>query len=680
MEDGKWRAWRAFPSSIFHLPSSCLILATLLFIAAPARGAWFDPQWRYRRPIEVTWSADSAEGGELAVVDFNSAGHCAPDATDVRVALEQGHLVPSHVLMSGPGDGVRVVFQLEKGQKRYYAYFGNPKPPAPPAGTEDVKYTAGLLLETRRFAGGPTDGFEHIVRAWERSGPELGKTFIDRPFLGVDPFGDYPQTISKISGRITAPVDGKYTFAAAADSRGALFLDGQQVVFAPSCPGDIRFNKTIDIKRGSHDFVFYQVHNGGEGRFSVGWRRPDMDKVDVIAKQAFGVVYPATAGALEAHGQTLTADFNADYLGECFVENDYSHRYRFTAQAPKAAGTHVTWDFGDGLSATGTQVEHVFVTDGLYPIRVTVQSGGKEDSQTSRLAVSRDFAHLDKPATDEPLVHAKIVAGYAVEQMPLRWLPPAVMLELRVAQRDAAAKMAERLATETSHPNAALAFDAMEAVTKQWIAGGDVTKAAALWAKVSVDSDLQPRAGRYYGSLLLWYTADFEKAVAMLEPLAANGYEGIKRMYAQALILDGQAEKGKDILSHVPAGDFPQRQAARSGAMARTIEYYIEQRDWETGESDWEQWDARYPDTFLEGYSVLLRTKLMELRKDNAAAAKVAEAFADAVPDSSYAPSLLDRASKLLARTDAKKSAELRDTLKKRYPEDPLSQDTQAKE
>jgi hypothetical protein len=69
-----------------------------------------------------------------------------------------------------------------------------------------------------------------------------------------------------------------------------------------------------------------------------------------------------------------------------------------------------------------------------------------------------------------------------------------------------------------------------------------------------------------------------------------------------------------------------------------------------------------------------LRVKLMELRHEPAAAAKMAEAFATAVPQSSYAPQLLDRAAKLLATIDPAKSKELRERLKEKYPEDPLSQ------
>jgi hypothetical protein len=88
----------------------------------------------------------------------------------------------------------------------------------------------------------------------------------------------------------------------------------------------------------------------------------------------------------------------------------------------------------------------------------------------------------------------------------------------------------------------------------------------------------------------------------------------------------------------------------------------------------WESWMRHYPTAFLEGYAVLLRTKLMEARKNPRAAALVAEAFRDGGPKSSYAPQLLDRASKLLERIDSRKSESLRVELKEKYPEDPLAQ------
>jgi len=155
---------------------------------------------------------------------------------------------------------------------------------------------------------------------------------------------------------------------------------------------------------------------------------------------------------------------------------------------------------------------------------------------------------------------------------------------------------------------------------------------------------------------------------------AFPGDNALKRSYAHALILNQNAAAGKKLLESIPS-DSPERHAALAGALARSIEYYITEKDAESGQQTWEKWQQQYPADFLEGYSILLQTRLMESAGYAQAAARVAESFALAFPKSSYAPQLLDRASKLLAKTDPGRSTSIRNLLKQKYPEDPLSQD-----
>jgi hypothetical protein len=201
--------------------------------------------------------------------------------------------------------------------------------------------------------------------------------------------------------------------------------------------------------------------------------------------------------------------------------------------------------------------------------------------------------------------------------------------------------------------------------------------AAAIWEQVSADSPLRARAGRYQANMLLWHTGDFGAALKVLEPLAkaTTADEATKRTYAQSLILNQKFDEGAAILKSLSGKGLAVNHAAQSGAMARTIEFYITEGDAEAGEAAWETWQEKYPADFLDGYSAVLKVKLMELKKSPEGAANVAEAFARAVPKSSYAPQLLNRASELLEKSDPERSKALRQMLKTRYPEDPLSQD-----
>jgi DNA polymerase III alpha subunit len=163
----------------------------------------------------------------------------------------------------------------------------------------------------------------------------------------------------------------------------------------------------------------------------------------------------------------------------------------------------------------------------------------------------------------------------------------------------------------------------------------------------------------------------------MLDKFRSRDSKNLKSLLMEALLLDGQVEEAKKVLALLPQEAEVGKRVALSGALARSVEYYIDNGEFEEAADQWDQWQRRFPDSFFEGYSALLKVRMME-KASPVAAAKVAEAFALAVPDSPYAPQLLDRASAILAKLDKSKSDALRKLLKEKYPEDPLSQDKAA--
>jgi hypothetical protein len=678
---------RSHQTSFFSAPLRLAVLAVML-LAAPAHAATF------KRSLEVIWDETRAQGHEMAYVEFQTAGQHQEDGSDIRVMREGGQPVPFRVLMIGPGDRASVLFALQKGERKYAVFFGDTSRLPPPRPLDEKTGTrGGLLMEMRPFRTGHLDNFKDIEAAWERAqdAPVIGRTIVEKPFLGFNPFGDQQQTISRFTGSLFVPMDGEYTFAGAADDRGGLWIDGKPVLFIGGIVGDIRFNAKAKLTRGWHDIVFYHINGGGEGRFSLAWKRPDQAAFEVIGRESLGIVPRAKVGTLEEIGKTLTADFTAEYLGESFFNNHYSHRIRFTVNQPKASANFTPeWDFGDGQKSNQRVVEHVFLTGGVYPIRLTLRIGSNSDTKTYQYLVRRDLTRIDNPPLDDVRIHSKIVAGYDVRTMPLSYLAWALTAHARAGDLDAFIEVAKRTMPEPRLPDVDATMRAMVEGTRAAILAGKGEEILAAWAATPEESNLQPRAARNYAHFLVWWMGDFKKAVEMLEPLAAlerdNAGEVVendpglrdatrlRRIYAQALILNQQAEEGKAVLRSLTPDSHPERQVVISGALARSIEHYIDEGDWESGDDFWERWQTRYPATFIDGYSALLKVKLIEVRKQPAVAAKVAEAFATAIPDSSYAPQLLHYAAKLLEKTDPKKSEELLATLKKRYPEDPLAQ------
>ena len=108
--------------------------------------------------------------------------------------------------------------------------------------------------------------------------------------------------------------------------------------------------------------------------------------------------------------------------------------------------------------------------------------------------------------------------------------------------------------------------------------------------------------------------ADFPEAVKILDQMSKSfpTDNALKRSFAHALILNQNAAAGKKLLESIPS-DAPERHAALAGALARSIEYYITEKDAESGQQTWEKWQQQYPADFLEGYSIMLQTRLMEI-------------------------------------------------------------------
>lgn len=675
------------PCLLFSLSPFLLVsLSPLLFfllLPLPASAAWSELGWPFRRAVDVEWDPQKMTGSEIAVAEFWTMGKHEPSGEVIRVTTDDGKPVPARVLMIGPGDRMRVLFAPLRGVKRHYIYFGHPKAPPTLRALADVPIRSGLLLEMRKLEGPMAGDIKTIVTNFDRAKTVIGRKMVPTLYQGFNPFGDEVQTVSCYSGTLTAPSDGTYIFAGSASDHGALYIDNRPVLWVPSRAPNVQFNAKCDLKTGPHQLAFYHVNAAGEQMVSVVWQKPGdpARHYEIIPPHAFGLLAPATVGPLEEKDRVFTADIKIEYAGECFFADHYSHRYRFTAQG--AAGTSATamkkydWDFGDGQIATGPTAEHVYLVDGEYAVKLTGKSGVQGDTKTCRILVSRQYERIDNPPGDMPSIHGKLVATYDVAKMPDKWVPWASLLLERAKEHAALEKAATRLASTRTGIDQGFGITTLASASHELVLAGKFDAAVHMWEAVPADSPFQPFAAKEYAEVLIWRLAEFNKAARTIEPLLKKYAEdfALKRIYAQAMILSGKAPEGTKLLQEL-RGDGPtDRREAITGATARTIEFYITEGDFETGEKTWEKWDHQYPQDFLEGYSVMLRTRLMELGKAPEAAAKVCEAFATAIPRSSYSPRLLDRASKLLAKLDPAKSQALRKLLKEKYPEDPLSQD-----
>lgn len=654
-----------------------LIIAhrSLLVTSCQAAPAWPGGDWPWRRSLELISDPHKVDADDTVVAEFYAPGLAKADGGDLRIASEDGKFVPSRMLQVGPGDRVRMFFNPLKGQLHYAAYWGNA---ANLPATANAKLTAGLLIETKPVVVEQMKSIAQMKQTYDAAGAVQTWAVFDRPFMGYNPSGFVGVSISRVTGTLYVPIDGAYQIAVTADDCGGLMLDEADCVFAPGAEQDIRYNKKLTLKKGPHPLEYYHLDTGGDWRFTIGWLQPGGQNVEPMQIDAVGRYTKSKVGPLEQlHKNTVAetvADFSIDSLGECLVDDQSSFRIRLTAAVPNTAtNVRVDWDFGDGQTAAGTKVDHIFLAPGTYTIKVSLKTLQGGDTRTEKVVIARDPLRMLNPIVDEPLAQYDLLSTYKTDAMSPADLAMLVRILARGKKVDAMLPALAALCAATNHPNQQWAIDTIqEAIQSAEDTRRDVDLAAAL-ARLPVASNLQPKAAAMAADVLLWRVGDFKAAATMLEPFMNRDSKNLKRLRAEALILDGRPDEAKKIFAALPDDTDAVKRVALSGALARSTEFFIDDHQLDDASEKWDDWQRRFPGSFLEGYSAVLKTRILQGR-DPPLAAKVAEAFAKAVPASPYAPQLLDTASKLLAKSDKAHSDALRQLLQSKYPEDPLAQ------
>jgi PKD repeat protein len=79
-------------------------------------------------------------------------------------------------------------------------------------------------------------------------------------------------------------------------------------------------------------------------------------------------------------------------------------KFAAVASSPEAPALIGHWDFGDGTSADGLEVQHAFTHAGEYDVQATVTGlGAATDRKSTRIVVSGDVpTRFEKEAKQRP--------------------------------------------------------------------------------------------------------------------------------------------------------------------------------------------------------------------------------------------------------------------------------------
>lgn len=660
--------------------------------AAAQYADWFNSQWTCRRTVTVTVPTGVDADRLVGVASFLTYGNLAPGGKDLRVSVSGGRRdLPFRVLARGPGDQVTVAFRLLPNVTGYQVYFGNPQSPAP---EEPLQVNAGLLLEVRDFRGGPFDSLEQVKARWSSAGRLMGADFVPGVFFGYNPFGPNQNFVAHYAGVLNLAQGGQYEFATSSTNASFLLVDDQAVTGWPGSHGperQARHTGTVKLEAGLHRFEYYHVHTWGDPVAVAAWRPPGTQQFVAVPASAFLPVARGTAEPLRMYGVPVAPDFTYN-RSEAVLTPDglgFLQRYSFKDRTAGINRTYASavWDFGDGITSTLWEPVHVYLADGPAKVKLSIKGPTGTGESTAELVIGRDWSRQAEPPTDTLADDYDLVRGYDFAAMPTAHLVRGAYFFERLkkyqdlvkvsrilvfdrsdvgddALRERGDSVAEVLSRKLSDPDEARRFlDKLEAR-----AGAIDLKAhfAVEAAQLLTDRRQLESARRGFQRVLTDYprtdAVTRRRALVGLGDVAWLAHDGKSAAdsYARA---DAIALFGLDA----------KQRAVRTGHLARVIEEMLRQNELESAEENLNTWEWERPPDRLEGYSTVLRARLLIRRSDFAGAAEHLSALVAVNPRSLYAPealSLLADCLQAQGKFDDARAALQRILVE--YPESPM--------
>ena len=450
-------------------PISC---CALLLLAGAGRAMdWHASGWSRRAVVGI---ASKSPGVDVAAVRIHHGGDAAADANDYRIFDQAGRPVAHQVTYHHPQRDTLLSFRCDGGGT-FAIYYGKPAAPRDPlrAVADDAPGggppragpgaggwipRAGLVLTTMRRPRETANpkSIEQLTELIEESPGLDGAGYRDRISDSYNPFGDSDYFISIYRGWINLPRAGNYGFCTASNEASFSFVDGRPLVHWPGRHTEQRGkygekNAWHQLTAGPHYIEYYHEEVLLYQVAFLGYRPPGAGRFDAIPTGLFPQPHAAEVLRYETAGGRPAVALRPDLVDSVWPEQrdegQYT-RYRFTAdpgaRGPTLGDWQVNWDFGDGLTAAGAAVEHVYLTTGRYQVKMTARGpGGQRIEQHWPLDVF-PIEHLEGPYQEgDRAVHQPIVAGYDRTQLATPQLAELARFHDEAVNRSAAANAAQ---------------------------------------------------------------------------------------------------------------------------------------------------------------------------------------------------------------------------------------------
>jgi REP element-mobilizing transposase RayT len=426
-----------------NTPRSPVLLLFLLLFGQPANAAdpWHLSGWQGRAVLEIPKPVADA-GVDTAAVRLLCQGLAKADGSDYRVLDAAGKPVPFQITFHDAARYSLISFQAANPRQKFFVYFGNPQAPA--AKEQVIVNTAigagapkgpwvphqGLVLETweRPVEKDPKTGavkhpqnVPEMIKLLADAKVKLGARYQRRISDGFNPFGSSDNYISIYRGWIDIPRTGTYQFCTASSKASFSFIDGAKLVHWPGrhtaergSRGEV--NNSVMLVKGPHYIEYYHETVPLEHMAFLGWR-PSADEgpFSAIPESVIPAPHEAVVKAYESPKGALPRfePVIADSVWPIERSEGQYTRIRFQTEKPSLpANATCQWDFGDGLGATGSEVEHVYLTMGTFAVSLMIK--GPQGTQTLRWPLNVfEIEHVtDQFKEGSPKDYAGLVLKY----------------------------------------------------------------------------------------------------------------------------------------------------------------------------------------------------------------------------------------------------------------------------
>lgn len=651
-----------------------------LFVTMPVIRAsaeirnWHDPSFDTRAIVRVDRPARSDI--DTAIAHVTHAGLAQLDGDDFRVFDATGKPVSYELLYHTPDRDSLIAFEVPGEGGDYAIYFNNPDAARDPLRVDSAKAVAagradegwlpraGLVLTTmRRPRDTPNPMTEAQMRTMIEQSPRIdGGGLVRNISHGVNPYGNSDYYISVYRGWLRIPEDGRYVFCTASNEASFSFLNGRELIHWPGRHTDQRGKHgqkqaTHQLKRGLY-FVEY-LHEDVllDQTAFLGWKKPGDKHLWSIPDDMFPRPHEAAVLSYEDRNGGLFAMPRVELVDSLWPAERSSGqwtRFRFIADAGQTVGVKpnrwsFTWNFGDGQTAEGQDVEHLFLSEGVKTVELQVKNSRGDTVTLKRPVEVFAIEHMDKQTFKEGdfATYRKLAESLAVERLPAEDLQSLLVMYEQAGDTEQTHAVAKQM---LQHPK----LNAEQKVSAHLTLAGAVGEPSWIWLRS--DDPANDQAGLEHLKLAADASPDhFERARILSRAYRAKGILGeptgdttkamdhlirvqanmpmadriqasrLKAMAMGDVALWKQHDLVQALQAYKRAEQYNRPQVPRQvrvaqvGGFPETIRQFAQAGNPEQALATVEHWQDTYPSDQLNGKVLFQRAKLLDKKQSKLA-------------------------------------------------------------